>query len=378
MKNSGLIVTVAIVLVVAGLLVYFLYHPAQNNVFISLTDPANVPIGTQGLSITYSSLMVHTISGNTSGWVNVAGSGTLNLLSMLNVSSILGALYLQNGSYINLVRFNVTSSTIEINNTVYPVTLSNNQLTASVLRDDGVNGTTNILLQLSPTVMPILTRNSTRFMLVPSLRAVMVSNSALRGSAAGDRRDLNREEELALNQTRLNITLSNAVLSTVGNTTQLSVVVTDNSNNSVILRHVTVFGNQSVVADHFSINSPGIVSRDQSGNFSSGDNSSRGNLSYSSNESEREVEYEGLAQAEFRTVNFLVNQNGTLTLPSLESNFENANYNLSSGQSVTLTFSNPILLGENNVLVKFVTNSTYRLVVQGNQGARATVNVIAS
>lgn len=94
----SLIAVVLIVLAVVGVIYFYLAYPqTQNNVFISLIDPPNVPHGTQSLNITYSSVMVHTISGNSSAWVSAPGSGTLNLLSLINVSVVLGSLYVPNG-----------------------------------------------------------------------------------------------------------------------------------------------------------------------------------------------------------------------------------------------------------------------------------------
>ncbi len=378
MKNTSLAVAIVIIVAAVGLYLYFNYHQSQNNVFLSLMDPANVPQGTQSLNITYSSLMVHTISGNSSGWVNVAGSGTLNLLSVVNVSSILGSLYLQNGTRINLVRFNVTSSSIEINNSTYPVTLKNNQITATVLQNDMVEGTTNLILDLSPTIITVLNANSTVFIMVPSIRAILVGNTALRGASSGSRHGLDPEEKLALDATNMNITLSNAVLSTSGNVTHLSITIKDNLNESVVLRQVIVFGNQSVSADQASIGSDGVISRGDHGNLS-GENDSRGsNVTAGLNGSERDLEHEESSQAGFRTVNFLVAQNGSLLLPSLESDFSGEGYTLAAGQLVTLTFTNAILLGDGQVLVKFVSGSNYKIVVQGEEDARAALDVTAS
>lgn len=372
MKVYALVAVLVLLGLIAGYYLYITYAQTQSNIFLSLIDPANVPHGTQSLNITYSSLMVHTISGNTSGWTSVSGSGTLNLLSLLNVSSVLGSLYLPNGSRVNIVRFNVTSANIEINNTVYPVALYNNQVTANVQNHNMINGTTDLITELSPTVIPIFTANSTLFVLIPSARAVLVGNKALRGSARGSQRELDNKEQNALNLNGVNISLLNPVLSTSGNVTQISINVKDDSNQSVTLKNLLIFGNQTVSTDSISIGSRGNISRD------AGRNSSASIDNNSENHTERETENQGLSQVQFRTINFLISQNGSLLLPSLGGDLEGEGYTLAAGQTLTLTFDSKILLGENNVLVRLINNSQYRLVVQGEDGARASVNVTAS
>ncbi len=378
----SLIAVVLIVLAVVGVIYFYLAYPqTQNNVFISLIDPPNVPHGTQSLNITYSSVMVHTISGNSSAWVSAPGSGTLNLLSLINVSVVLGSLYVPNGSKINMIRFNVTSASIELNNTVYPVTLPNAQITAKVTTNTSVNGTTNLITELSPTVITVFTANSTVFIMVPSVRAVSVGNSKLRGATIGSEHGLDIKELHALRNNIANISISNTSLSSVSNITHLSVTVKDNSNQSIIIRHITLFGNQLISVDNISVGPSGNISREDRGGFGTANSSgydSGYNNTYTSGEYESEIDHQGILQASFKTINFLVAQNGTLFLPALGSNFEGEGYTLAAGQSFTFNFNGRISLGENHVSVNLVSGSTYRVVIQGQEGARATANVTAS
>lgn len=367
MVNPKSAAAVIIILVaVVATYVYLTYYQNTNNVFISLMDPPNVPDGTQSLNITYDSLMVHTVSGNTSGWVSLSGSGTLNLLSLTNISIVLGGLRVSNSTGIDMIRFNVSSSSIAIKNTVYPVVLPNSQITAMVKGKNTINGTMNIIADLSPTIITVFTANSTVFIMVPSIKAVMVGDKNLKGARNGALHHLDHDEHDALESTNLNMVLSNAVASISGNNTYLSVKVTDNSNQSIILKNLLVFGNISVSTGNIKIWHKDYQSHEND------ENESNGNATV--NEPEKIAEM----QSDFRTINFLINSSGGLYLPAKDSEFEGGGYSLAAGQSITLNFSGKILLGENNVLVEIQPGYSYKIVVQGKDDVHSSVNATAA
>ncbi len=81
-----------------------------------------------------------------------------------------------------------------------------------------------------------------------------------------------------------------------------------------------------------------------------------------------------------RVLQFQMMSNGTLMLPFSADQFTGPfGYNLTSGQSHTFIFSGPITLGEHMQLqVSLVPGSNYDVVVQGQEGARASANVTAT
>jgi hypothetical protein len=405
-------IAIIFVLIIAGGIYYFyFYNNPSGNVSIALTDPANVPAGTQSLNISYSGVQAHTIGSSGSSWTSLSTSGSIDLLSLYNSSIDLGSFSASNGTVIDAVRFNVTSASIEINNTIYPVILSSQQLTATVSGSNVVNGTTKILVDLSPTVMEVLSQNSTTFIMVPSMAAVIIPHDTNIIIKAGATENLNKHEYQCLFNETPKISITSASLSMDGNSTSLSITVKDNSNRSVILRQVLLFGNPSVYLPNISVqpeaNLGGEISIGAAGNVSV----LRGGKPQVLNSTvsnalpiiSREMINIGERLALLRSITFQISPNGTLFIPFFRctaaivgnnhvgisplrtvcpvnvnySSFEEG-YTLSAGQSVTLTFNGKILLGLGYFQVNVVPGKNYNIVVQGSGLTRAYTNVTAT
>jgi hypothetical protein len=392
---------------------------------VLLTDPPQVPNGTSALVVSYSSLAVHTSGTSTSGWINAQGSGSVNLMNITNTSQIIGTANLSANTTINMVRFAVTSASITINGVTSNVTVPSGYITAQVTGNQKVNASTGALLDFTPTVATIFTANSTLFVLVPSVRAVLVGNQSVSASThIGAHVQLMESDRVSLEAARPNVSVVASSLSVSGNTTTLSVTVKDNSNMSVDLRHLLLYGNQSVfvipenslnatvhinASDESSVgngigvgvnagvgvgagigsssgngsdhgngsgNAPSNTVGEGSGSSSSGENA----ISHA-NESEHETLSVGLEAEQLREFAFQIAQNGTLTLPSLNSESEqesNGGYNMTAGSTATFTFTGVISEGEGHIVIAPTPGSVYRLVVSGEQGARASTNITAS
>ena len=397
------------------------------NVLLSLTDPANVPAGTQSLVINYNSLSVHTSGANGSGWTYLNASGSdINLLSLQNSSVVLDSFSLPNGTSINMIRFNVSKAVITINNTQYLVTLPSNQITAHINGSQVVNGTVRVLLDLAPTVITIVTANSTVFIMVPSVKAVIVPKPVSVIRTRGAVVNLSERERVDLADITPNITITSASLSTLNNLTSLQITVKDNSNASVLLRHVSLFGNESVSIPRINVTNireigHGEINVTERGNVTSAP-ILRANVTTSAilktyddvvptdvaagSHTKSELLNVGKDLVHMGMINFLVGVNGTLFLPFLNcvsatavgsegetvgaspdrsacpelvnySDF-NKGYILGAGQSATLSFNGSISLGQNTFHVKIVPGDNYKIVVQGERNARASINVTAS
>ena len=417
--KSTFLAGIAIVIVVIAVSALFLYTSSKQsgNVLLSLTDPANVPFGTQSLNITYSGLAVHTTNSNTSSWINLSNSGTVDLLSLVNSSLTLGVLSLLNGTKINLVQFNVSSANIEINNTIYKVTLPNSKIIAHINGLGTVNGTVRVLMDLSPTVITVVTANSTLFIMVPSIRAVIVPHPINVQITPGVEIPLHEQDKAELADITPNISITSASLSNLNNVTSLHVTVKDNSNVSVILRQVIIFGNQSINLPKYNITN---VNGENKGNVSSHIIITPSDLSVNSTvvpnktinengginetEIEKEVENLGKTLAFMRTVTLLAGANGSLYLPFLKCSPatgnggedigsspaksvcpENVNYSgfnkgytLNANQTATLSFAGSLITGEGNYQINIIPGDAYTLVVQGENGGKAHINVTAS
>ena len=425
-RNALYLVAVMVIVAVAALYAYSVYrtgtsaNASNNNVFVSLTDPANVPHGTTSLNVTYSGIRVHVSGGNSSGWTNVNGSGTLNLLSLINITTVLGALHLSNGSVINKVGFNITSASIDVNGTVSPVVLPSNKILANVSYSPGINGTVNIVTDLSPTIITILTVNSTVFIMVPSVRAVIVGSKTLH---VGEQDGIPVEATRVLHLIKPNMSISSVSLSTLGNSSHISFTVTDNSNASATLKNFLIFGNFSTNLNISAIAHVVNVTETESGRANDGNDS---NVSDAEQETETSItRSEASTVGHFRVLNFLFSSNGTLLLPFSQlsatavgeschsltpesvfnstgvtgesehnansSNLENSKvvssindcisnigYVLKAQSSNTFSFNAPISMGFGRIIMSFVTGNNYMLTLQGEDGARVVTNSTAT
>ncbi len=216
-----------------------------------ITDPPIVPSGTNSLIISYSSLEAHYINGNKSGWVVGNSSGSLNLMELVNVSQMLGTAKVPANSTVNLVRFYITSANIIVNGTEYQVTVPNSTITVPVSGPSKVNQSSGILIDMSPTVVAIYTNNSTVFVMVPSVKAIVIGSSNL-SSKIGYRSHLQKVTESELENSSsgvkvLSSTLkTSAINTTAQNGTYFSVTLTNTGNRSVTINHILVMGTPAV------------------------------------------------------------------------------------------------------------------------------------
>lgn len=343
---------------------------------ILLIDPAQVPAGTSALVVTYTSLMVHSSDGKGSGWVNAAGSGTVNLLAVVNTSKVIGFANISVNSSINLVRFNISSAKITVNGTTYNVSIPNSQLTVAVTGKTKISPNTAVMIDVSPTVAAVFRNNATVFIMAPAARAVVVSNVVTSGNGqvtssenVGDSEAISSDDRAELQQTRPNITITSAALAVNGNVTTLSVSVKDSSNASVQLNNLVLFGTPAAQATVSS--SANAVIRAQIGSILSGGRGAA-NASASANA----VGHVGLNIIALRVINFIISGNGGgLTLPSASSDFEGNGLTLTSGSSATLSYNGVISYNNNAIVVTPTIGSQYRITVTGDDDEIASTNV---
>ena len=137
---------------------------------IQLTDPPNVPNGTQGLLVSYSSLQIR--MRGSSGWITDNTTGIVNLMSLANVSEVVGKLKVPMNASVGMIRFNITFARILVNGRTYNVEVPNHQLSANVI---GVGAAGNISVLMDMRTKIASTPNAT-YMFVTSLKAVAVNN----------------------------------------------------------------------------------------------------------------------------------------------------------------------------------------------------------
>ncbi|MEM4065334.1 MAG: hypothetical protein QXV17_00480 [Candidatus Micrarchaeaceae archaeon] len=250
------------VIIIVGIIIYVAITPAHVTTISSLiavpillTDPPHLPAGATSLNISYSSLRVHYIgSANASGWLDVSSSGTINLMHLINFTEVIGVANLPINSSINIVQFNITSASITINGTAYPVTVPKQQVSAKIAANGRLNATSGLLADLSPTVVTIYTTNSTIFVLVPSLKAVVVPSVNASAKVAGNISKLAYAYKHEIESIKPNLTVISKSLEVGANgTTSISITIKDNSNKSATINHIMLFGNESVTLSKIAV-----------------------------------------------------------------------------------------------------------------------------
>ncbi len=103
------------------------------------TDPPVVASGVTAATVAYDSLAVHTAgSDNASGWVQVKGSGTINLMNSANVSQTIGEAKIQSGTY-DMVRLGIQSASVTYNSQAYAAAVASSNVTARLRSDAQVS-----------------------------------------------------------------------------------------------------------------------------------------------------------------------------------------------------------------------------------------------
>jgi len=159
---------------------------------ILLTDPPNVPEGVSAVYITYSNLEVHAVGFGDSGWIAIAGRGTIDTLGLMNLSQTISTGTVPSLSY-NLIAFNITGATVEFKGQNYTASVASEKLVVPIVGGLRVNSSSPsaALVDFQPTVLNLGTQSNPDFALTSGARALQVPRSELRTNLhAGQRLDL--------------------------------------------------------------------------------------------------------------------------------------------------------------------------------------------
>ncbi len=218
-----------------------------SNVGIFITDPPQVPSGTQSLIVSYSSLKAQITNNSGTFWDSINGSGSINLISLVNFTKNLTTFKLPSNSIIDRLSLTISNASITVNGTTYPVVVTNNNVSVKVFYNSQNNIPFDILFDMFPTVSAVISKNQTIFVMAPSATAATIGkkDNPYYQNAKGQPAHLNYQEELALNQSRSKISIVNASISTSGNQSSISIELADDSNQSSTILGVVILGNES-------------------------------------------------------------------------------------------------------------------------------------
>ncbi len=228
------------------------YAPAQQNYFIpkdfaviQLTDPGYLPNGTRALVIDFSSAKVHYVSQQGSGWVGQNASGSIDLLSLDNLTTAIGKVSLPVNSIVDQVSFNITGANISIGGSSYPVYLPEHTVSTGIEGNPSINGTEGVLVGLDPVIAVEVDGNSIVFTMVPSAKAVVVENGTT-NAQVGSVRILSPSDRRLLENSVLPIGVSNASIESEGNASDISLVISNHGSKPIYIDQVIIVGNMSV------------------------------------------------------------------------------------------------------------------------------------
>lgn len=323
----------------------------QGTLAVLLTDPPTIPSNVSAVYVQYSEVEAHIANaGNQTGWYGLAGSGGINLLSVVNVSETIANQSLPEGKF-NGLRFNVTSVVVTFEGQNVTGSMLGGQDTSYIWIPGGIMvndlETAAAMIDYTPTV--VLAGNATNptFVFVPAAVGYVIPSSSIPAEShlIGTKIDLDSEPWWVSTVSGTKFAVTHATLTP----DSLSITVLNQGTSSVLLRFAGVSTQTSV-----------------SGGFEA-----------------------MLPTSEV----FVVKSDGSLiplvftSMATVNSQVSSAGLLLAPGQSVTLHYSGSIVVGAQQVGLHFEqpTNSSitvgsfYHVLVQGNgQMAQAAVQATAS
>ena len=332
---------------------------------VQLTDPPQVPTGTSSLSLTYSSvsLLVGEPAGGgqvTTKVVNVPGTDTIDLLKLQSFSKTIVSASLPAGSTLYSVSFAVTGISMVVGGTTYPVTLATggSSLTITLSHPAAIHGTDIALLQLNP----VIVSTPTGYEMIPSSVAVIRGErSSDKGHEyVGSQQQLTSDDDNELNNAHGNVAASLKALSVSGDSTMVTVEVTNNGNTPVDLKAVGLHGSFTV-----------------SGQTCPPESTDPTTTTTTSTSTGTPNECEGTDEVGFFPSGTSVSGTGcqpmTLTLEtgdhSILGDHGDQGLMLSMGQCVDLTFSGKISFGSMVLVPNIASGQTFELHVAATEGA---------
>ena len=259
---SGLIVLIVLILAIAVIMEYS-GKPAQTTttslttnttttttttatnsssgtLALLLTDPPILPVGAENLTLSYKGIILHSSGQNYS----VNESGSINLLSLVNLTQTLAVLKIPANTVFDSVTFDNASATIKINNISYTVMIPSGSFTARIKNNNTLSSNSAVLIDMSPSIVQIYNNSNSTFILHPEAIATIVSqnNVSAKVFTPHSVNPLNLNETKILKDLKSSIKLGNITLSDFNNTLSLSVSVINNGTSNVTIKHIMVIG----------------------------------------------------------------------------------------------------------------------------------------
>jgi hypothetical protein len=206
------------------------------------TDPPIAASGVSSASVTYNGLAIHSAgSASASGWTQINGTGTINLMSSLNVSQTIAAAKVQSGTY-DMVAMNVTSGAVVYNGQSHAAAIASGNLYVHMNSNVQVNGTASsaAIVDLRTFITNAGNASNPQFVISLSAKATAVPHRAVTNASlqVGATADLNGQAWWTgfQDQTATKIDITSATL----NSNSLSLQLSNSGNASGDVQTIVV------------------------------------------------------------------------------------------------------------------------------------------
>jgi Domain of unknown function (DUF4382) len=234
-------------LALAGALIFsgsslgLLNFGSSGTLSVLLTDPPSVPEGVSAVYVTYSNLAVHTDSFGDSGWVTIAGAGTIDTLKLVNLSQTISSAIIPSFTY-NLVALDISGVKVDFMGKNYSASFDSGRLVVPIVGGVQVNSghATAALVDIQPTVLNLGDQSNPRFAVSAGAKALQVPEGDQTASMreVGNRSSLEGRTWLQTFRASHSDTVANSGLTLTPNSLAFS--VTNPGSDSLTLRLVVV------------------------------------------------------------------------------------------------------------------------------------------
>ena len=210
----------------------------QTSLAVLLTDPPVVPAGTTVLNLTYSDISLHvTYTNGTSQWLSVGTSGSVNSFELINMTKTIASTTIPTNTTVDKIQFNIENVSAVINGVTYNVTTLSSTLVMSVANSRVNQTLSGVLVDFNPTLIEIQSVDANGnpvnyYVLAPSATAAVVGSldqSQVRvGTIVKIGQNGRARMERVVQDFSQSLSITAASLSVKGNTTSLSVTLTNN------------------------------------------------------------------------------------------------------------------------------------------------------
>ena len=223
---------------------------------VLLTDPPSVPDGVTAVYITYASVAVHAVGFSDSGWVSVSGQGTIDTMSLVNLSQTISSGAIPALTY-NQVRFEISNASVEFMGRNYSASIGSGNVEVPILGGLKVNSSSQAatLIDIQPTVANLGGQSAPSFTIATGAKALQVPSSDVDQSTkvVGHRASLVGHSwyDTFTSMNSANLTVSGLSLSA----DSLSFSATNGGPNPLVMRAVVIAPSQKGGGEEFALGS---------------------------------------------------------------------------------------------------------------------------